>query len=47
MMIMQGHWKGEGVFNVEELDPEPFLKSLSKNGLPFKVIPYKPLPAKI
>ena len=47
MMVMQGIWKGAGVWNVEQLDPEPFLKTLAKNGLPFKVIPYKPLPAKI
>ena len=47
MMVMQGIWKGEGVFNVEELDPEPFLKTLAKNGLPFKIVDRKPLPAKI
>lgn len=47
MMVMNGTWKGEGVFNVEQLDPEPFLKTLAKNGLPFKVVDYKPLPAKI
>ncbi|MEN9561736.1 MAG: hypothetical protein RIQ56_1009 [Candidatus Parcubacteria bacterium] len=47
MMVMQGVWKGEGVFNVEQLDPEPFLKVLAKNGLPHKVVDRKPLPAKI
>jgi saccharopine dehydrogenase (NAD+, L-lysine-forming) len=47
MMVMNGEWKGEGVFNVEQLNPEPFLKVLAKNGLPFKVVDYKPLPAKI
>lgn len=47
MMVMQGIWKGEGVFNVEQLDPEPFLKTLAKNGLPYKVVNYKPLPEKI
>ena len=47
MMVMNGTWKGEGVFNVEQLDPEPFLKTLAKNGLTFKVVDYKPLPAKI
>lgn len=45
MMLLQGKWKGAGVFNIEQLDPEPFLKLLSKNGLPFKVINYRPLPA--
>lgn len=47
MMVMKGIWSGAGVFNVEQLDPEPFLKTLAKNGLPYKVINYKPLPAKI
>ena len=47
MMVMKGIWKGEGVFNVEQLDPEPFLNTLAKNGLPYKVINHKPLPAKI
>jgi saccharopine dehydrogenase (NAD+, L-lysine-forming) len=47
MMVMQGIWKGAGVYNVEQLDPEPFLKGVAKNGLPFKVVNHKPLPAKI
>ncbi len=47
MMVMKGIWKGAGVFNVEELDPEPFLKTLAKNGLPFKVVSHKRLPARI
>ena len=47
MMVMKGIWKGKGVFNVEQLDPEPFLNTLAKNGLPYKVVNYKPLPAKI
>jgi saccharopine dehydrogenase (NAD+, L-lysine-forming) len=47
MMIMKGIWSGKGVFNVEELDPEPFLEALSKNGLPFTVVDREPLPAKI
>ena len=47
MMLLQGKWNGKGVFNVEELDPEPFLKALAKNGLPFKVVNAKPLPAKL
>ena len=47
MMIMQGHWRGEGVYNVEQLDPEPFLEGVAANGLPFEVIDYKPLPAQV
>jgi saccharopine dehydrogenase (NAD+, L-lysine-forming) len=35
MMFMQGLWKKPGVFNVEEFDPDPFLKALGENGLPW------------
>ncbi len=35
MMILTGKWKGEGVFNVEEFDPDPFLELLGKYGLPW------------
>jgi saccharopine dehydrogenase (NAD+, L-lysine-forming) len=47
MMVMKGIWKGAGVFNMEQLDPDQFLEVVSKNGLPFEVVDYKPLPAKI
>jgi len=36
MMFMTGIWKKPGVFNVEEFNPDPFLKALSENGLPWK-----------
>lgn len=35
IMFMKGLWKGEGVFNVEEFDPDPFLEELAKQGLPW------------
>lgn len=37
MMMLRGTWKGDGVFNMEELDPEPFLEALAKHGLPWHV----------
>jgi saccharopine dehydrogenase (NAD+, L-lysine forming) len=37
MMMVQGIWKGTGVFNVEQLDPDPFMDELNKNGLPWQV----------
>jgi len=37
MMIFKGAWKGSGVFNVEELPPEPFLEQLGPQGLPWQV----------
>ena len=33
MLVLTGKWKGEGVFNVEQLDPDPFLEKLGKYGL--------------
>ena len=35
MMMLTRTWKGEGVFNVEEFDPDPFLEQLNKHGLPW------------
>lgn len=37
MMLMTNTWQGEGVFNIEQLDPEPFLDALAKHGLPWHV----------
>jgi len=47
MMVMTGKWSGQGVFNVEELDPEPFLDTLAKNGLPYEIVDHEPLPEKV
>jgi saccharopine dehydrogenase (NAD+, L-lysine-forming) len=38
MMMMKGIWTGKGVFNVEQLPPEPFLEEVAKQGLPWHVI---------
>lgn len=35
MMVLTGKWSGAGVFNVEEFNPDPFLKSLEQYGLPW------------
>ncbi|MGQ0456682.1 MAG: saccharopine dehydrogenase family protein [Hyphomicrobium sp.] len=37
MMMFKGAWKGEGVFNVEQLPSKPFLDELGKQGLPWHV----------
>jgi saccharopine dehydrogenase (NAD+, L-lysine-forming) len=34
-LMVQGQWKKPGVFNVEELDPDPFLRRLAETGLPW------------
>lgn len=36
MMLMTGQWKGAGVYNIEEFDPDPFMEALNKWGLPWK-----------
>ena len=35
MMFFKGLWKRPGVWNVEEFDPDPFMKELNKHGLPW------------
>jgi saccharopine dehydrogenase (NAD+, L-lysine-forming) len=37
LMLLSGKWKGEGVFNIEQLDPDPFLEALGTHGLPWQV----------
>jgi saccharopine dehydrogenase (NAD+, L-lysine-forming) len=34
-MILQGHWQGVGVFNVEQMNPDPFMQALMTDGLPW------------
>ena len=36
MLVMNGTWKGPGVKNIEEFDPDPFMDALNKWGLPWK-----------
>lgn len=35
MMLFKGHWKGAGVFNVEQLPSKPFMDEIGKQGLPW------------
>ena len=35
MLMLTGAWKGAGVFNVEEFDPDPFMEKLGRYGLPW------------
>ncbi len=34
-MIVTGKWKGAGIFNVEQFDPDPFMADLPRYGLPW------------
>ena len=36
-MLLTGQWRGKGVFNVEQFEPEPFLDELGRRGLPWHV----------
>ncbi|MDD5102378.1 MAG: hypothetical protein PHH62_05285, partial [Endomicrobiaceae bacterium] len=38
MLIATGEWDVKTMVNVEELDPDPFIELLSKNGLKTEVI---------
>ena len=34
-LMVRGIWKGAGVFNIEQLDPTPFMELLGQHGLPW------------
>ncbi|GGC01960.1 saccharopine dehydrogenase [Novosphingobium endophyticum] len=36
-MMLTGAWKGDGVFNMEQFDPDPFMAMLNEQGLPWTV----------
>jgi saccharopine dehydrogenase (NAD+, L-lysine-forming) len=36
-LVMQDIWGGAGVFNMEQLDPDPFMDMLNVHGLPWQV----------
>lgn len=37
MMLVTGTWRGPGVFNMEEFDPDPFMDALNQWGLPWQI----------
>jgi len=36
-LMLEGKWSGEGVFNMEEFDPDIFMDELNSQGLPWKI----------
>ena len=36
-LMVTGAWQGEGVFNMEQMDPDPFMAMLNDHGLPWQV----------
>ncbi len=41
-MIVEGKWRTPGVWNVEQLDPDPFMEDMNRYGLPWKVVELDP-----
>jgi saccharopine dehydrogenase (NAD+, L-lysine-forming) len=35
MMMLTSRWRGQGVFNMEQFDPDPFMEKLNLYGLPW------------
>ncbi len=42
MLMLEGIWKGTGVFNVEQLDPDPFMARIGDMGLPWQMVELDP-----
>ena len=42
MLMLEGIWKGAGVFNVEQLDPDPFMARIGDMGLPWQIVELDP-----
>ncbi|WP_373036037.1 saccharopine dehydrogenase family protein [Sulfurimonas sp.] len=36
-LMLQGKWSGKGVFNMEQLDPDPFMDEMNTQGLPWEI----------
>jgi saccharopine dehydrogenase (NAD+, L-lysine-forming) len=36
-LMLQGIWSGKGVFNLEQLDPDPFMEEMMTQGLPWQL----------
>jgi len=37
-MILEGQWRKPGVWNMEQMDPDPFMENMNQHGLPWVVI---------
>lgn len=37
-LMLQGKWQQAGVWNMEQMDPDPFMDAMNKHGLPWQVI---------
>jgi saccharopine dehydrogenase (NAD+, L-lysine-forming) len=37
-MMLEGKWKAAGVWNMEQMDPDPFMADMNQHGLPWQVV---------
>ena len=37
-MMLKGEWRKQGVYNMEDFDPDPFMEMLNLHGLPWQHI---------
>ena len=35
--MLKGIWNGNGVFNMEQMDPDPFMDEMNTQGLPWQI----------
>jgi saccharopine dehydrogenase (NAD+, L-lysine forming) len=47
MMMLTGIWQGVGVYNIEQLNPDPFMEALNKYGLPWQAVEHNALPDRV
>jgi saccharopine dehydrogenase (NAD+, L-lysine-forming) len=36
-LMLKGIWSGAGVFNMEQMDPDPFMEEMNTQGLPWQI----------
>ncbi len=41
ILVMKNIWKGAGVFNMEQFDPDPYMDLIGKYGLPWQVVDWQ------
>lgn len=37
-MMLTGKWRGAGIYNMEQFDPDPFMEALNMHGLPWQLM---------
>jgi len=47
MLVLTSVWKGSGVFNMEQLDPDRFMEALNTYGLPWQIVEHAALPENV